>query len=260
MEEISIIYAAVIGLITGSFLNVVIYRLPLEQSVVKPRSACPACGNTLKFYENIPVLSYIIQRAKCRNCSAPISIQYPLIELATGAIFVSSVIYLKDFPLHYSAAAAIFVTILLALAIIDYRHMILPDEMTIGGGVAFLLYSFINPVTGPLDAFIAAISGAVGFMAILIFYLKIRKIEGLGWGDVKMMLLLGGFLGIEKMIVTIMAASFSGLLAGLIIMVVKRQNLQMKLPFGTFLSLGAFIAMIYGDKILLFLQQLYSIH
>lgn len=255
MEEIIIIYAAFIGLVSGSFLNVVIYRLPLEKSVVKPRSACPSCGKVLKFYENIPVLSYIIQRGKCRNCSVKISIQYPIIEFITGCVFAGCAYFIH--PLHYAAATAIFISILLALAIIDYRHMILPNEMTVGGGVVYLLYSFINPAITPLEAVIAAAVGAIGFMAILYFYEKVRKIEGLGWGDVKMMLLLGGFLGIEKLIVTIMVSSFSGLLVGLIVMIIKGQDMKMKLPFGTFLSLGALVALFYGDKILLAINQLY---
>jgi len=253
MEEIILV---VLGLILGSFLNVVIYRLPLEKSIIKPRSSCPSCGKIIRFYDNIPIFSYIFLAGKCRQCKSRISVIYPLVEALTGLSFWLSWIYFGNTPI-YAGFVILFVCILLVLAMIDYIHMILPLELTIGGAVVFLIYSFFNPFLTPIDAFSTAILAALAFAGLYFFYLKVRKLEGLGQGDIWMMLLLGSFLGIHKLVIALLLASFSGLIVGLFFIIFQKKDLKMPLPFGTFLSLGSYISLFWGDNILRIIQSIY---
>jgi leader peptidase (prepilin peptidase)/N-methyltransferase len=253
MEEVFLI---LLGLIVGSFLNVVIHRLPLEQSIVHPRSHCPFCRQIIRFYDNIPVLSYIVLGGRCRHCKSEISVRYPLVEMFTAFSFWLSYQFYGHLPL-YTAFTAGFLSILIALALIDLQHMILPDELTIGGAVVFLGYSFFNPAVGFVEAFGSAIGAALFFAAVYYFYLRVRKIEGLGHGDIKMMLLLGAFLGVQKLIVGVLLASFSGVVVGLFFIIFRRQNLRLALPYGTFLAAGSYIAVFWGDQILIAIQSLY---
>lgn len=253
MEEIIVI---ALGLIFGSFLNVVIHRLPLEQSIVKPRSFCPQCGKSVRAYDNIPVLSYIFLLGKCRDCRNPIPVRYPLIELFTAFTFWYSY-RMGEYGLIHLIFTIVFLLILTALCLIDLKHMILPDELTLGGSLLFLIYSFFNPEVRTLEAVITAFGVTLMFAGIYIFYIKVRKMEGLGQGDIKMVFLLGIFLGIQKLIVTILLASLSGLIVGIIIIILKKKDFKYALPFGTFLSIGGYISYFIGDKILKILSALY---
>jgi leader peptidase (prepilin peptidase)/N-methyltransferase len=253
MEETALI---IFGLIIGSFLNVLIYRLPLEKSIVKPGSHCPACGKPLKFYDNIPVIAYILLGGKCRRCKNRISLIYPLVEIFTAFSFWLSYRFYGSSLVH-TAFTILFVCLLLILALIDLKHMILPLELTIGGAVIFLAYSFFNPFLEPVDAFGTAIGGALAFAALYFFYLKVRKIEGLGQGDIWMMLLLGSFLGLNKLVIAVLTASISGLIVGLFFIIFKKKDMKMALPFGTFLSLGSYVALFWGGDLLRFIQSLY---
>jgi len=238
----------VFGLIWGSFLNVVIHRLPRGESLVKPRSRCPKCQRDIRPWENIPILSYLFLRGRCPGCHQSISIRYPLVEAAAAcAFYYAGSTY--GLTVH-AGMTALFLLILIALGLIDFEHMILPDELTLGGGAIFLIYSFFNPHQSPLSAFLSAFGGVIIFSGLFFFYLKVRKVEGLGFGDVKMMILLGAFLGPEKLIVTVLVASVLGLLVGLFLIVFKGKNLQMALPFGIFLSVGAIISLIFSEPIL----------
>ncbi len=253
MEEVIII---LFGLIFGSFLNVVIYRLPLEQSIVKPRSFCPECGKTVRAYDNIPVLSYLFLLGKCRDCRAPIPARYPLIEIFTSFTFWYSY-HMAEHGLIHLIFTIIFLLILTALCLIDMKHMILPDELTIGGSVIFLIYSFFNPEVRTLEAIITAAGVTLLFTGMYVFYIKVRKIEGLGQGDIKMVFLLGIFLGANKLIVTILLASLSGLAVGIIIIIIKKKDFKYALPFGTFLSIGGYIAYFFGETVLKVISSLY---
>ncbi len=253
MEELIVV---LFGLIVGSFLNVVIYRLPLNRSVVKPRSFCPHCAETVKFYDNVPVLSYILLRGKCRNCRASISFRYPLVELFTALTFWYSYIQFGLVPV-YAGFAILFQCILLVLALIDFDHQILPDELTLGGSMVFLVYAFFNPAVKPMDAYITSVGTALVFTLLYVFYIKVRKIEGLGQGDIKMVLLLGAFLGANKLVIAVLVASLTGSLVGIFFIIFKGKNLKLKLPFGTFLSLGSIVSLHWGREIMVFIQSLY---
>lgn len=254
MEEIIVI---VLGLVIGSFLNVVIYRLPRGESLVYPPSHCTHCNKKIKPYDNIPVISYIILGGKCRYCKNKISIRYPLIEILTSIVFLLLYINFK-FDIIYCVFSFIFFSILIVLAFIDLEHMILPDELTLGGSLLFFIYSFFNPYLKFKEAILASIGGAVFFALLYFFYLKVRKIEALGFGDVKMMLLVGLFLGIKKTIIMVLVSSLLGLIVGMFFVIVKRKTMQFAMPFGTFLSLGAFISFLYSDRIFDFIINLTS--
>lgn len=251
-EEIILI---LFGLIIGSFLNVVISRLPERKSIVTPRSHCPSCKKPIKFYDNIPVISYILLGGKCRNCKGVISLRYPLIEAFTAFSFWLAYFYFGVDV--YTAFAILFVCLLIALAVIDFTHMILPDELTLGGALIFFVYSFFNPHVTPANALIAALGSALIFTGLYYFYLKVKKIEGLGFGDVKMMLLLGTFLGLNKLLIGVLIASLSGLVVGLFYIIFKGKNLKLKLPFGTFLGIGCYASLFWGEPLLRLIQSIY---
>ena len=245
------------GLIIGSFLNVVIHRLPLAENVVFPPSHCPRCRAAIPFYDNIPLLSYLILLGKCRSCRARISLQYPLVEALCAFSFW---LVAHTYGLTVQAAAsAVFICLLIALAAIDIKYMILPDELTISGAVFFFIYSFFNPAVGQLDAVLSGLGGALFFAGLYYFYLKIRKIEGLGFGDVKMALLMGLFLGLHRLAMAIFLASLSGLLVGIFFIIFKKKNLKLALPFGPFLSLGSFISLFWGNAILAWVGSLWRL-
>lgn len=256
MEEI---YVIIFGLIVGSFLNVVIYRLPLNKSLIKPGSYCASCNTPVRAYDNIPVISFIFLGGKCRKCKSGIPIIHPIIEIFTAFSFWLSYNWYFDYSLssvHYTVFTIIFLAILISLTFIDLFHMILPDELTLGGAVLFLIYSFFNPRLSALNSFGTALGSSLFFAGLYFFYLKVRKVEGLGFGDVKMMLFLGAFLGVAKTVVAIMLASFSGLFVGVIFIVFKKKTLKFALPFGTFLGIGSFISLFWGEKVLLFIRSI----
>ena len=254
MEEIIVI---AFGLVIGSFLNVVIYRLPRGESIVYPPSHCPNCEKEIKPYDNIPVISYIILGGKCRYCKAKISIRYFLIEILTALVFLIMYLNFKD-NIIYCIFSIIFFSIMIILAFIDFEHMILPDELTLGGAVLFFVYSFFNPYLSTKESITAGIGGALFFALLYFFYLKVRKIEALGFGDVKMMLMIGFFLGIKKTIIMVFISSFLGLIVGLFFIIFKKKTMQFAMPFGTFLSIGSLLSFLYSEKIFNLLINLTS--
>jgi len=247
--------AVILGLIIGSFLNVVVHRLPLGENIVFPPSHCPHCRKNIPFYHNIPLISYLVLRGRCQSCRARISPQYPLIE---GFCAFSFGLTWHFFGLSPEAVfSVVFVCLLITLAAIDLKHMILPDELTLGGAALFFVYSFFNPAVSQLDAVLSGLGAALVFSGFYFFYLKVRKIEGLGFGDVKMVLLMGIFLGLNRLVVAIFLASLSGLLVGVFFMVFRKKNLKFALPFGPFLGLGAYVALFWGDRIMTWLGTLW---
>ena len=258
------------GAIIGSFLNVVIHRLPLEESIVFPNSRCPACGAVIAFYDNIPILSYAMLGAKCRKCKEHISIRYPAVELLTAVLFVAVAWHdglsaALPFDLVFSAA-------LLALVFIDAEHMILPNAITYPG-IAFALvarvaipYLMGTPhfddlpslqqgalanmpvwVVSLAGALIGALIGGGSLWLMGWTWEKLRGIEAMGLGDVKMMFMVGAYLGWRLTILTIFAGVLTGSVIGIALMARKGQrNMQMLLPFGVFLGLGAIGALLFG--------------
>jgi leader peptidase (prepilin peptidase)/N-methyltransferase len=242
-----LVIAAAVGLCIGSFLNVVIYRLPLGQSLVSPGSRCPKCGYALRWYDNIPVLSWVWLAGRCRQCRTPISPQYPIVELVTALLFVLVVWLTPEGPLVFSRL--IFVSILVALFGIDLEHQILPNVITLPGILVGLMFSAIAP-PGWRDALIGTLLGAGVLYGIAAAYYAVRREEGMGMGDVKMLAMIGAFLGWKSVLVTLVLSSFSGALIGVTLMAVQRGSMKLALPFGTFLALGALAAMLAGEPLI----------
>jgi len=246
VEEIILI--VVFGLVWGSFLNVVIYRLPRGFSIVRPPSSCPQCGKQIKAYENIPILSYLVLRGKCRSCKATISPAYPLVEALTPFCFL--LVYMQYSLSPHFFVSCLFVSALIVLGFIDYNHQILPDEVTLPGFVLALLYTFFRDDLSLVQALLGAGVGAGFLLLVYGIYYLVRKKEGLGLGDVTMMLLVGAFLGWKLTLLTLILASFGGAVVGVFFIIFKKKDLQHALPFGTFLAPAAFVALLYGQKII----------
>ena len=263
--EIALAFLA--GLLIGSFLNVCAYRLPRDLSVSKPaRSFCPNCEKTIAWFDNVPVLSYVLLGGKCRLCRAPISIQYPLVELATAAAFAISVWAFGVTPQAFKYA--LFGAIMITLVASDSESRILPDEFTIGGSVVALILAWFVPMEQGLgflfvpqawgrsaislaDALLggAAPSGAIWLLGW--FYAKIRKRDGLGFGDVKMIFLIGAFLGLPGALMTLVAASLVGAVGGLIYIKLKGEDASTyELPFGSFLGATALAVAAWSEYLL----------
>jgi leader peptidase (prepilin peptidase)/N-methyltransferase len=238
-------FSGLLGALVGSFLNVCIGRWPAKESVVKPRSRCPSCKASIAWYDNLPVLSWIFLRAKCRHCGKGISVQYPLIEIATAGIW-AYVAYQHGLSLA-TLQWAVFGTILLGIALTDAQEYIIPDEFSLGGLVLGLLFSLGGGLPGLVQAVLGAAVGfgvlyLIGYFGTLAF-----KEEAMGGGDIKMMAMVGAFLGWQGVLLTI----FLGALAGSIIFVPLSLIGQRKLvPFGVFLSLGGAATYLFGEPLL----------
>ena len=239
--------AAAFGAVIGSFLNVCIHRLPRGQSVVWPSSACPHCKRELSWYENIPIASFLALRARCRGCGAPISIRYPIIEGVTALMFAASWWYFG--PGVLLASRLVFGCALIVLFAIDLEHHLLPNTITLPGIVVGLAFSvFTEP--GWLPSLIGILVGGGVLYAIAEAYYRLRHEEGLGMGDVKMLAMIGAFLGWKLTLVTLMMASFAGSAVGLALIALRRGSMKYALPFGTFLAMGAVLAAIFGPSFL----------
>ncbi len=246
METITLI--VLFGLVWGSFLNVVIYRLPRKINMVFPPSACPVCRKQIRPYDNIPILSYLILKGKCRYCKTPIPFSYFLVELLTPLSFL---VLFSHYPLDiFFFVSCLFASAMIVLAFIDLHHQILPDEITLPGIFLALIYSAFRPDLSLKQALFGAVAGAVFLLFIYVVYLLLRKKEGLGMGDVTMLLFIGAFLGLKLTILTLMAASFSGALVGAVLIFSRKEDLQYALPFGTFLAPAAFFSLVWGNQII----------
>lgn len=266
-------FIAMLGAIIGSFLNVVIHRLPREESIVFPNSRCPSCETAIRPYDNIPVISYLVLRGRCRACSAPISARYPAVEA-----FVA-LLYLAVFFLHGATLALpfdlLFVTALVALIFIDAEHMILPNAITYPGIVFALVARVAIPLltgkpffddleaqmTGApaawpmwaaslVGAGVGALAGGGSLWLMGWLWERLRGVEAMGLGDVKMMFMVGAYLGWRLTIVTIFLAVLAGSLVGITLMLRRgERDMQMLLPFGIFLGAGAIISLLVGASI-----------
>jgi len=241
---------AVLGLLFGSFLNVVVHRLPRGESLVKPRSRCPSCGETIVWYHNVPVLSWLALRGRCARCSASISIRYPIVELSTAAVVV--LLHLRFGSTVAFAVLAPFGLALVALFVIDLEHRLLPDAITIPGSLLAVAVAPLNPHLGgpPATAYGHAFGGAIlGFgllWGLAAGYARLRGIDGLGGGDIKLAALIGALVGVRGLFTVLMLASLGGLLFGLTLIALRRASMQSALPFGCFLTPALFLVILLG--------------
>ena len=237
----------VAGLIVGSFLNVCIYRLPRRESVNWPGSHCTACNRPLSWFENVPVASWLALRGRCRTCGASISAMYPVVEALTGSVFLAGFLLYGLTPLFVVRVA--FACAMVVLFVIDLRHRILPNIITVPGIViGFAASLWLAP--GWVSSLLGLLIGGGVLFLIGETYYRLRGVEGMGMGDVKMLAMIGAFLGWPLTILTLIIASFAGSLFGGAMIVTGRGGMQAALPFGTFLAVGALIAAVAGDPIL----------
>ena len=236
------------GLIAGSFVNVVIHRLPRGESVAFPGSHCPACGTPIRPYDNVPVLSWLFLRGRCRVCRAPISARYPAVELANAVLWVAA--FLRAPGWADFASGAFLCSACLALLAIDAEFRILPDRITLTGTAVGLALSFLSRVRSPASSFAGAAIGAGGLWLVAFLYEKWKKVEGMGLGDVKMLGMIGALLGASGVVIAVLLASVAGSLVGLALMAARRGSLQTALPFGVFLALGAVAAFFWAPVLI----------
>jgi leader peptidase (prepilin peptidase) / N-methyltransferase len=248
------IAAVVLGLLVGSFLNVCIYRLPRRESVAWPASHCPSCRRALAWYENVPLVSWLALRGRCRTCRTPISIQYPIVEAATGVLFGAS--YFWYGPTALGVVRTLFGCAMIVLFVIDLHHRILPNVITVPGTVIGLALSLFLP-PGWVSSLIGVVMGGGLLLAMGEGYYRLRGVEGLGMGDVKMLAMIGAFLGWQLALVTLLLASFGGAVLGVALLATRRGSMQAALPFGTFLAVGAAIAAVAGDSLITWYVSFY---
>ena len=242
------IISIIFGAIMGSFLNVCSIRLPKEESIVAPGSHCPQCKKPIKFYDNIPLVSYLLLKGRCRYCHSPISIQYPLVEGITA--LGSLILFMKFGPsLSYLIYFA-FVAALIVITVIDLYHQIIPDVISLPGIGVGLLASLIIPQITFLNSLLGVLLGGGSLFLVATLYQWLFKREGMGGGDVKLLAMIGAFLGWKAVILTILLGSLIGSITGIIIMVSKGKDFKYAIPFGPFLSLGAVIALFYGPSLI----------
>lgn len=236
----------IIGCCLGSFYNVVIHRLPNGESLVHPPSHCPGCDKPIAPYDNIPILSYLLLRGKCRHCRASISPRYPLVEALTGLV---AMLLFRRYGFHPQLLVEfVFASILIIITFIDLDTYTIPDVFSLTGiGLGFL-GSFLTARLSWTDSLLGVLLGGGLFWAIAAGYAWVRRREGLGGGDIKLLAMIGAFVGWSGVVFTILAASISGLAVGLVVMARSRQGLTAMIPFGPFLALGAISYIFWGQS------------
>jgi leader peptidase (prepilin peptidase)/N-methyltransferase len=241
------VFATLFGLNIGSFLNVCIHRLPLKESVVSPGSHCPHCGYALTWRDNIPLVSYAALGGRCRSCKAPISLRYPFVEALTAAIFIWHVHVFGPTPLL--AVRVAFACALIVLFAIDLEHQILPDRITLPGiGIGFACSLFLAP--GPVMSLAGIAVGGGILWAIAEGWYRLKKVEGMGFGDVKMLAMVGAVLGVRLVLVTFVLSTMVGFVVAITLIATRRANMATAVPFGTMLAAAALVASLYGEPML----------
>lgn len=256
------------GLVVGSFLNVCIARLPQEESIVSPRSRCPRCRSAIAWYDNIPLVSYAVLRGKCRSCGLPISLRYPLVELLNGLLFLWVE---REFGLSFEALLAMALcSSFVVITFIDLDHLIIPDVITLPGiviGVAaapFFMTALMEPlpfglstvlpdgpyIRGLVNSLLGLLAGGAPLFLIGWVWEKLRKVEAMGGGDVKLMAMVGSFLGWKSALLSIMLGALSGSVVGGVLITLKRHKPENVIPFGPFLTAGSTLSLFYGGDIL----------
>ena len=239
--------AFVLGAVIGSFLNVCIYRIPAGKSIVSPPSSCPNCGHQIRWYQNIPILSYLFLGGKCASCREKISLRYPAIETLTGFLFVAVLYYFG-----FSAATLIywmFVAALVTITFIDLDHQIIPDVISLPGIVIGFVCSFFIPWLSWSDSILGIVVGGGSLWLIAWLYEKLAKREGMGGGDIKLLGMLGAFLGWQAVFPVVFISSLIGSLIGVPLMLMQKGDTKLAIPFGPFLAFAATVYLFWGREL-----------
>jgi len=253
-----------LGSVIGSFLNVCIYRIPRNMSIVFPSSRCPSCDSPVRFYDNIPIISYILLAGKCRDCKVKISARYPLVEFLNGSFYVFALYRFGSGSLWTLLIYSVFLSVLIVITFIDIDFQIIPDLITLPGiPIALILGSTVLP--DPFQSFdyfqkfqplgfksslIGAIGGGGFFYSVAVIGKALLKKDAMGGGDIKLMTMVGALMGWKSVILTTFLASLFGSVIGLLLIAVKGRKWGSRIPFGPYLALGSFITLFYGNTIL----------
>jgi len=237
-----------LGAVIGSFLNVCIYRLPRSMSIISPGSHCPHCGKPIVFYDNIPILSYLFLKGKCRNCNTLISFKYPLVE------FLNTILYLLVFwKFGYAFSTLFFFSFCSALLIVtfvDLEFRIIPDSISLPGIIVGFIASFFSKWISPLDSLMGIFLGGGFLFLVAVFYEKVMKKEGMGGGDIKLLAMIGAFLGWKSIPFVILVSSFLGACVGMLVIFIRKKDTKYAIPFGPFLSLAAILYLFVGPPLI----------
>ncbi len=238
----------IFGLCIGSFLNVCIYRLPQSKSIVHPRSMCPNCGTLIRFYDNIPIFSYIALRGKCRQCKVSISFRYPVIEFMSGILAVGILI---KYGIAFEAVIYYtFVSILLVITFIDIDHQIIPDVITLPGIPIFFAASFALPEVTVVQSILGILIGGGSLYLVAWLYHLLTQKEGMGGGDIKLLAMMGAVIGWQGVLFTIFMGSAVGTVSGLLLMLKRRKTMKLAIPFGPFLAMGGMAYIFWGPRLI----------
>lgn len=242
------IFAFIFGAVIGSFLNVCICRLPEGRSVVSPPSACPSCGAGIRWYDNVPILSYLALRGRCRSCKTPISWRYPLVEAINGLLTLA--LFVRFGPSLTFLALFLFCSALVAITFIDFDHQIIPDVISLPGIVVGFAFSFFLPWLGWRSSLIGIVAGGGTIWLIIELYYRLRKEEGMGGGDIKLLAMIGAFLGWRAILFTIFVSSLVGSIVGVSLMYLQKKDGKLAIPFGPYLAFGAVLYIFYGKQLI----------
>ncbi len=242
------IFSFILGAVVGSFLNVCICRLPRDESVVSPPSHCPGCGYLIRWYDNIPLLSYLMLRGRCRGCGERISPRYPLVELLNALL--SLALYLRFGPTLVFCGLFVFCSALVAITFIDLEHQIIPDEISLSGIVLGFVVSFFLAEPGWLNSLLGILLGGGSLLLVAYGYQLLTGKEGMGGGDIKLLAMMGAFLGWRSIPFIIFVSSLAGSLIGISLMLIQKKDSKLAIPFGPYLALGALLYVFYGPRLI----------
>jgi leader peptidase (prepilin peptidase)/N-methyltransferase len=242
------LYALVTGMVVGSFLNVCICRLPKGESVVTPPSHCPGCDYRIRWYDNIPLFSYLLLRGRCRGCGSRISLQYPLVELLNGLLTLA--LFVRFGPTLAFLVLFLFCSSLVVITFIDIEHQIIPDVISLTGIVAGFVLSFFIQGHSWLNSLLGILLGGGSLLLVAYGYQWLTGKEGMGGGDIKLLAMMGAFLGWKSIPFIIFASSLVGSVVGVSIMLVQKKDSKLAIPFGPYLAFGAVLYIFYGRQII----------
>lgn len=241
------ILSVLFGLALGSFMNVCIFRIPLKRSILSPASSCPHCNEKISFYDNIPLISYLILLGKCRHCRHPISWQYPAVEALTGLL---SLAFFIRYGLSYQYfLLLLFAATLITISFIDLRHKIIPDVLSVPGIIIGWATSFILPGISWLDSLIGLIGGGGSLFLVGLIYERLTGRQGMGGGDVKLLAMIGAWMGWRPLPLVVLISSLTGAVAGFAFLLLAGKGFRVRIPFGPFLSLGALLYLFFGPEL-----------
>lgn len=238
----------VLGMVVGSFLNVCICRMPLNQSIVSPPSHCPYCSYQIRWYDNVPLLSYLLLRGKCRGCGAAISLQYPLVELLNGVLALF--LFLRFGPTLAFVTLFLFCSALVVITFIDIEHQIIPDEISLSGIVIGFILSFFLKGHSWQNSLLGILLGGGSLLLVAYSYQWLTGKEGMGGGDIKLLAMMGAFLGWKAVPFIIFASSLVGSVVGISIMLLQKKDSKLAIPFGPYLAFGAVVYIFYGKTLI----------